>query len=109
MNISLKRIGLLLILITYTVEVKLFSQKTKNTLDVSITSTSNSFTKKGTVEFKISNGTPPYYIVIANKNNQYTYDVESNNFTAKEISFDTYTVAVSDKNSKFHIGSIEIK
>ena len=108
MNISIKKIGfLLLLLFTYTVNTQLFSQRIKNTLEVSVSSNINGNT--GSIEFTFENGKPPYQIVVTNQHNQYIEKTYNNNLSLKNIALGYYTIAISDTNSNFHVNHIDLK
>lgn len=108
MNISLKKLGLLLILFTATVNIQLFSQQIKNTLHVTFTSKINEDT--GSLNFNFENGTAPFQVVIVSETKMYKEEqLKEHNFNLENIPFDYYSIAITDANNLFYVGQIDLK
>lgn len=93
-----------------TVNIHLFSQQVKNTLNV--TFTSKTIGDTGSIEFNFENGTGPYSIAVVNTNlekTHTTHKTENKTFIVNNLSLGHYSIAVFDKNNLFFISSIDLK
>ncbi len=109
MNRVLKKSYILLLLFITTVTTHLFSQKFKNTIIVNVSTKTNSSNQTGDITFSMSTGTPPYKIVVVNKDVRHERKSEGKNFTLNNVKFGTYSIAITDKNHQFYIDNIDLK
>lgn len=108
MNRAIKISSILLFLFITTVTT-LYSQKVKSTLRILISTQVNQPLSKGDVTLEFENGTPAYYVVLANDNNMFKERITEKKTVLKNIPFGYYTIAVTDTNKLFFIGNIDLK